>query len=100
MVISKVLKDIISAQSIAPYQIHIRFEDGIAGTIDLRECIKFEGIFAALQDPNYCATVQINPEIGTLVWGNGADLDPDVLYSMVSGQPIPTYDSPASQMNL
>jgi hypothetical protein len=33
--------------------------------------------------------VDVNPEWGTIFWPNGADLDPDVLYSMVTGEAIP-----------
>jgi hypothetical protein len=36
--------------------------------------------------------VQVNPEIGTISWSNEADLDPDVLYSIVTGQSIPNYE--------
>ncbi|PSB15876.1 DUF2442 domain-containing protein [Phormidesmis priestleyi ULC007] len=85
------LKDIISAHPISPYQIHLRFEDGIEGTIDLTQIITFSGIFAPLQDPAYFATVRVNPDLGTIVWDNGADLDPDVLYAIVTQQPIPDY---------
>jgi hypothetical protein len=85
------LKDIISVQAIQPHQLHLRFEDGVEGTIDLNQIIEFSGVFAALRDPDYVATVQIDPEIGTIGWPNGADLDPDVLYSIVSQQPIPDY---------
>ena len=87
------LKDIISAQVIAPHQLHLRFEDGIEGTIDLTQIITFSGIFAPLQDPHYFATVQVNPELGTVTWENGADLDPDVLYSIVTQTDIPDYTS-------
>jgi Protein of unknown function (DUF2442) len=87
------LKDIISAQAIYPHQIHLRFEDQIEGTIDLTEIIEFSGIFAPLQDPAYFATLQVNPEIGTITWSNGADLDPDVLYAIVTQQPIPDYSA-------
>jgi hypothetical protein len=45
------LKDIISAQAIHPHQIHLRFEDGIEGTIDLTEIIEFSGIFAPSKTP-------------------------------------------------
>ncbi len=85
------LKDITSACSIPPYQIHLRFEDGIEGTIDLAQIITFSGIFAPLQDPAYFATVQVNPDLGTIAWDNGADLDPDVLYAIVTQQPVPDY---------
>lgn len=85
------LQDVVSAQALEPYRIYLKFEDGVEGTIDLSQIITFTGIFAPLQDPNYFATVQVNDELGTIVWANGADLDPDVLYSIVSGKAIPNY---------
>jgi Protein of unknown function (DUF2442) len=92
------LKDIISAQARRPYQIHLQFEDGVEGTIDLNQIIEFSGVFAALRDPDYFATVQVDPEVGTIVWSNGADLDPDVLYAIVTQQPIPDYAAAESDV--
>ncbi|XGV97078.1 MAG: DUF2442 domain-containing protein [Leptolyngbya sp. BL-A-14] len=86
------LRDIVEAQPIEPYCLHLRYEDGVEGVVDLEQMIDFSGIFAPLQDPAYFAQVQIHPELGTLVWSNGADLDPDVLYAIVSGKPIPNYE--------
>ena len=85
------LKDIIRAQPIASHQLHLRFEDGIEGTIDHTQIITLFGIFAPLQDPQYCATVKVNSELGTVVLENGADLDPDVLYAIVTQTDIPDY---------
>jgi hypothetical protein len=85
------LKDIIHVQVLPNYHLHLRFEDDIEGTIDLTQLIPFSGIFAPLKDPIYFATVQVNPELGTIVWGNGADLDPDVLYAIITKQPIPDF---------
>ena len=40
------------------------------------------------RDPQMFAEVRVVPEWGTIAWPNGADLDPDVLYSRVTGVPI------------
>ena len=48
----------------------------------------FEGVFEPLRDPAYFAQVHVDPDLGTVTWPNGADLDPDVLYGRVTGTPI------------
>ena len=85
------LKDIVAVKPSAGYQLWLRFEDGIEGVVDISQLIPFSGIFAPLQDLAYFAQVQIHPELGTIVWQNGADLDPDVLYAVVTKRPIPAY---------
>jgi len=85
------LKDIVAVKPLTGYQLQLTFEDGIEGIVDISQLIPFSGIFAPLQDPVTFAQVQIHPELGTLIWQNGADLDPDVLYAIVSGSPIPTH---------
>jgi hypothetical protein len=87
------LKDIVAVQPREPYQLLLRFEDGVEGIVDLAQLIEFSGVFLPLKDPTYFARVQVDPESGTIVWENGADLDPDVLYSVVTGQPIPDYSN-------
>lgn len=87
------LKDIVAVHPLEAYQLHIRFEDGVEGVVDLKQMVQFSGIFTRLQDPTYFAQVQVHPELGTIVWDNGADLDPDLLYAIVSGQAIPNYES-------
>jgi len=82
------LKDIIEVQPMQHYRLRLRFEDGTEGEVDIAAMIRFEGIFAALKDPMEFRKVQVDPELGTICWPNGADLDPDVLYAKVTGKEI------------
>ncbi|WP_247219289.1 DUF2442 domain-containing protein [Synechococcus sp. C9] len=60
------VKDITAVKPIKDYQLHLTFEDGIEGIVDLAEIIKFSGIFEPLQDSVYFATVRVNPDLGTI----------------------------------
>ena len=82
------LKDIVEVQPRGEYRLHLRFEDGVEGELDISQLIPFEGVFARLQDPKEFSKVRVNTELGTIEWPNGADLDPDVLYSKITGQEI------------
>ncbi len=35
-----------------------------------------------LRDRRMFESVRVDPELGTIVWDNGADMDPDVLYDL------------------
>ncbi|QLE56641.1 DUF2442 domain-containing protein [Nostoc sp. TCL26-01] len=85
------LKDIIEVIAQDNHQLYLKFEDGQAGIVDVKQLIEFTGIFAPLEDLEYFRTVKLNDEWGTIHWDSGADLDPDVLYAVVTKQPIPTY---------
>ena len=83
------LKDIVKVKPLKDFHLHLEFEDGIKGEVDVRKLVKFKGVFVALKDETFFAKVDVNPEWGTIFWPNGADLDPDVLYSIVTGEKIP-----------
>jgi hypothetical protein len=87
------LLDITEVRPLDDYRLFLRFEDGVEGVVDLADMIRFEGVFAPLKDREKFLEVFVNSEIGTICWPNGADLDPDVLYSRVTGQPIPQFES-------
>ncbi|MCH8506324.1 MAG: DUF2442 domain-containing protein [Ectothiorhodospiraceae bacterium] len=89
------LQDIVAVEPLENYQLWIHFEDGVQGIVQVRQLIDFTGVFAPLQDPNYFAIVKVNPDWGTVYWENGADLDPDVLYHLLTNQPLelPTMTS-------
>lgn len=93
------LKDIVAVQPLEGYKVYLRFEDEVEGVVDVSQLIEFSGIFAPLQELSYFTQVQVNPEIGTIVWPNEADLDPDVLYAIITGQPIPDYQQSSLKVN-
>lgn len=80
------LRDIVEARPLSGYRVFLKFEDGCEGEVDLEKLIRFEGVFAPLADPARFAELRVHPELGTICWPNGADLDPDVLYSRVSAE--------------
>ena len=83
-----ILKDIVRVRYLDGYSLHVCFEDGIEGEIDVSELVQFTGVFARLEDTGFLAQVRVDPDLGTICWPNGADLDPDVLYSVITGEPI------------
>ena len=87
------LKDIVKVKPLKDFHLHLEFEDGAKGEVDIRKLIKFRGVFEALKDETFFAKVDVNSEWGTIFWPNGADLDPDVLYSLVTGEEIPEIAS-------
>jgi uncharacterized protein DUF2442 len=82
------LKDIVATKALGDYRLYLRFEDGVEGVVDLAPHLSFRGVFEPLRDPEYFAQVGVDAVLGTVVWPNGADLDPDVLYGRVTGTPI------------
>jgi Protein of unknown function (DUF2442) len=83
------LKDVVEVEAVGDHRLRLRFEDGVEGEIDVSAIVPFEGVFAPLHDAKVFAAVRVNQELGTICWPNGADLDPDVLYALVRGEPAP-----------
>ena len=82
------LQDVVAVSAIGDYRLRLRFEDGVEGIVDLAPVLSFRGVFEPLKDPAYFALVRVDSELGSVVWPNGADVDPDVLYGCVTGTPI------------
>ena len=85
------LKDIVCVELLSDFRLHLEFEDGIAGDVDVAALVPFEGVFEPLRDKTFFDRVRVDKDSGTIVWPNGADLDPDVLYALVSGEPLPNF---------
>jgi hypothetical protein len=82
------LRDITSVRLLGGYRLALEFDDGTSGEVDLAMVLHFTGVFEPLRDPENFARVVVNEDLGTICWPNGADLDPNVLYSRMTGEPI------------
>ena len=64
---------------VAPYTLCVEFDDGTTQTIDFHPILAGE-LYGPLSDPALFNQVEIDPEVHTLVWPNGADFDPASLH--------------------
>jgi len=81
--------DVVAVESAEDRHLNLRFEDGLTAIVDMDLVIdRYDGVFAPLLDPAFFSQVRVDRELGTIVWPNGADICPDVLYSFASGKPI------------
>ncbi len=79
---------VVAAKALEPFKVWLRFTDGCEGVVDLDDVFERGGVFAPLRDPAEFAKVRVEREFGTIEWPGEVDLDPDVLYSKISGLPI------------
>lgn len=67
------------AKYLHDYVVWLRFNDGAEGEIDLETELDGE-MFAPLRDKRKFRSLRVDPELGTIVWENGADLAPEFLH--------------------
>ncbi|MGN6318708.1 DUF2442 domain-containing protein [Trinickia sp.] len=63
------------------HRLEVSFADGLKGIVDMSKD-KFSSVFAPLADESYFAQATICD--GVVVWPNGADIAPDVMYDEVN----------------
>lgn len=74
------LRDVVAVEVLGQYRLALTFDEGERREIDLEPLLAFTGVFEPLKDEDYFRQVRVNADVGTIVWPNGADLCPDVLY--------------------
>jgi hypothetical protein len=79
MIDSRGFPRIAVVEPLASFRLRLTFTDGLVREVDLAEDL-WGPMAEPLQDPDYFAQVRVDPELGTVVWPNGYDLDPDVLH--------------------
>lgn len=70
---------VVGFEVVGPFVLRVIFDDGKEQVIDFRPVLVGE-LYGPLQDEQLFAQVEIDPEVQTLVWPNGADFDPMTLH--------------------
>jgi hypothetical protein len=70
---------VVSFAIVAPYTLRVTFDDTTTQVIDFSPILEGE-LYGPLRDVALFNQVQLDPEVHTLVWPNGADFDPATLH--------------------
>jgi uncharacterized membrane protein YeaQ/YmgE (transglycosylase-associated protein family) len=73
------LHEVRSFKVLRPYTLEIEFDDGLRQEVDFDGVLEGE-LYGPLRDPTLFTSVRLDPELGNLVWPNGADFDPEILH--------------------
>ena len=74
-----------AVEVVGDHRLRLTFADGSVGEVDF-SARQWRGIFEPLRDPAYFRQVAVDPELGTIVWPNGADMAPETLYELAAGR--------------
>lgn len=74
------MNDVVEVRYVRDYTLWLRFQDGACGEVDISTSFKGP-VFEPLRDIAFFKRVTLDPEIGTVVWPNGADVAPETLYA-------------------
>jgi hypothetical protein len=74
--------EIRAVEHLGGYRLRLTFGDGLTSDVDVSEKLsgRLGPVFEPLRDVKFFAQVQVDAELGTVVWPNGADLAPEVLH--------------------
>lgn len=69
-----------SVKPLDGYEVQLGFSNGEEKIVNLEPLLRGPIFEPLLRNPELFRSVHVNNELGTIVWENGADMDPDVLY--------------------
>ena len=67
------------ANYVEEYKVQVSFNDGRKGIADLSEALKGP-IFDPLKEKSIFSKLEVDTELETIAWPNGADLAPEYIY--------------------
>lgn len=74
------MAEIIAVQILEARTVELKFADGSTRVVDLTPFLWGPVFQRIAADDELFSQVAVDPELGTIGWPNGADLDPDVLH--------------------
>lgn len=77
------LVHVTSVQVLEGFVLRLSFDDGLQRDVDVKEFLRGPVFEPLLRDPELFRQVRVDDELGTIVWSNGADIDPVVLHGSV-----------------
>jgi hypothetical protein len=82
-ILSERAEDVAEVSDVGDYRLYVRFFDGTAGYVDMKERVLSPNAraFASLADPKVFSQIGIG--FGTVMWANEMDLAPDVMYDEI-----------------
>ena len=82
-IISDRPEDVAEVRAEAGYRLYVRFFDGTAGYVEMKERVLSPNAkaFASLADPEVFSRVGLG--LGTVMWANEMDLAPDAMYEAI-----------------
>lgn len=69
-----------SVSVLEKFHVRLEFSDGVQKVVDLDPLLRGPIFEPLRENPDLFRAVRVDDELGTIVWANGADIDPDVLY--------------------
>jgi hypothetical protein len=74
---------VIAARHIERQIVHLTFDDGLEGPLDLGPFLKGP-VFEPLKQETEFAKLQLDTKAGTIFWPNGADIAPEFLHEQLN----------------
>ena len=77
-----------SVEPLDGFVLRLSFDDGSQREVDLEKELWGPIFEPLLRNRELFRQVRVDEELGTIVWPNGVDFCPDVLYSLATGKPV------------
>jgi hypothetical protein len=81
--------EVIKAEYMSEYRIFIELNNGKKGYVDLHSTL-WGPAFESLKDYNQFRNFSVSPELGTVVWANGADIAAEYFEEHLVSHPDPS----------